>query len=98
LRNHGFLLSNKGWSLSPAYDLNPVPAGTGLRLNISETDNALNPDLALEVAPLFRLSKAKAEEIVKKVKAVAGKWAVEAKALGISKSQMDLMASAFSNF
>jgi serine/threonine-protein kinase HipA len=98
LRNHGFLLSNKGWSLSPAYDLNPVSAGTGLRLNISETDNALNPDLALEVAPLFRLSKAKAEEIVKKVKAVAGKWAVEAKALGISKSQMDLMASAFSNF
>ncbi len=40
LRNHGFLLTNDGWRLSPAYDVNPVYFGTGLTLNISETDNA----------------------------------------------------------
>ena len=55
LRNHGFLLTDGGWVLSPAYDLNPDPDGTGLSLNISETDNALSFDLALEVAPFFRL-------------------------------------------
>ncbi|MGI8634439.1 MAG: HipA domain-containing protein [Segetibacter sp.] len=25
LRNHGFLLTNNGWILSPAYDVNPEP-------------------------------------------------------------------------
>src|SRR6478735_4810114 len=45
LRNHGFLLTAKGWVLSPAYDLNPNEYGTGLSLNISETDNALSIDL-----------------------------------------------------
>ena len=35
LRNHGFLLTNQGWILSPAYDINPIETGTGLKLNIS---------------------------------------------------------------
>ncbi len=30
LRNHGFLLTAKGWKLSPAYELNPNPDGQGL--------------------------------------------------------------------
>lgn len=55
LRNHGFLLTDAGWMLSPAYDLNADPDGTGLSLNVSETDNALSFELALEVAPYFRL-------------------------------------------
>lgn len=98
LRNHGFLLSDKGWHLSPAYDVNPVATGNGLRLNISETDNSLNIDLALDVSPFFRLKKTKAEEIVKKVTSVVDKWTTMAKNLGISKSQIDTMAPAFSNY
>ena len=50
LRNHGFLLTNKGWRLSPAYDLNPNELGTGLRLNISENDNSLDVHLVMDVA------------------------------------------------
>ncbi len=43
LRNHGFLLTPAGWVLSPAYDINPNPAGpAGLTLNIDEVDNSLN--------------------------------------------------------
>ncbi|MCP3883526.1 MAG: HipA domain-containing protein, partial [Sulfitobacter sp.] len=38
LRNHGFLLKPNGWSLAPAYDMNPDPHGAGLKLNISESD------------------------------------------------------------
>ena len=30
LRNHGFILTQKGWVLSPAFDLNPNETGTGL--------------------------------------------------------------------
>lgn len=55
LRNHGFMLTDGGWVLSPAFDPNPDPGGSGLSFNISETDHALNFDLALEVSPFFRL-------------------------------------------
>jgi len=49
LRNHGFILTREGWILSPAFDINPVETGSGLKLNISETDNALDLRLPLEV-------------------------------------------------
>jgi len=40
--------------LSPAYDINPNPAGpAGLTLNIDDADNSLNIDLAMSVAPYF---------------------------------------------
>ncbi|WP_142900252.1 HipA domain-containing protein, partial [Klebsiella pneumoniae] len=43
LRNHGFILiPGKGWRLSEAYDLNPVVRSDGLKLNITENDNALD--------------------------------------------------------
>ena len=35
LRNHAFLLENNGWRLSPLYDVNPVPYGDELSLNVS---------------------------------------------------------------
>lgn len=37
--------------------MNPDPYGAGLKLNISETDNAQDLDLALSVAPVFRLKR-----------------------------------------
>jgi serine/threonine-protein kinase HipA len=57
LRNHGFLLTNDGWVLSPAYDINPVENGSGLKLNISDEDNSLDLNLAMEVSEFFRLSE-----------------------------------------
>ena len=98
LRNHGFLLSQNGWYLSPAYDLNPVPTGTGLKLNISETDNSMNLDLAKEVAEYFRIKKERANEIIDKVTTSVSQWNATAKELGIPNSQIDSMKNAFSNF
>ncbi len=54
LRNHGFLLRPEGWALSSAYDMNPVATADGLKLNVSEYDNAQDLDLAKAVAPYFR--------------------------------------------
>ena len=62
LRNHGFILHPKGWVLSPAYDINPVSIGDGLKLNISESDNSQDLSLALEVAEYFRLKPAQAKK------------------------------------
>jgi serine/threonine-protein kinase HipA len=95
LRNHGFLLTERGWVLSPAYDINPVETGTGLSLNISENDNSLDVSLAKEVAPYFRVSEKRGNEIIKVVKKAVEQWSVVAKKYGISKSERDVMARAF---
>jgi serine/threonine-protein kinase HipA len=95
LRNHGFLLSDKGWKLSPAYDINPNEFGVGLSLNISETDNALDINLALEVAGFFRLKNEKAKEILAEVEKSVRGWRTIAKSIGITKGAQDRMAIAF---
>lgn len=95
LRNHGFLLSPKGWVLSPAYDLNPVAYGQGLSLNITETDNALDLELALSAAPHFRLTKAKAMQIIQEVKAAVQLWPARARHHGIGRAELDAMSPAF---
>jgi serine/threonine-protein kinase HipA len=94
LRNHGFLLASQGWRLSPAYDLNPS-LGQGLSLNISEDDNSLEFELALEVAGIFRLSQSRAVEILKEVSNAVSKWRKVADNLGISRSEQEMMAEAF---
>lgn len=97
LRNHGFLLTPKGWELSPAYDINPNENGSGLKLNISETDNALEIDLAIEVAPYFRIKNDKAIQIVESVKEAVSTWRTIATQYKISKNDQELMARAFEN-
>ena len=95
LRNHGFILSEKGWRLSPAYDINPNEFGNGLSLNISETDNALDLDHTLSVAEYFRLDKQKSQAIINQVKKSVRDWRIVAKEIGISKAEQDRMSNAF---
>jgi len=95
LRNHGFILTRKGWILSPAYDINPVELGTGLSLNISENDNALSLDLAMDVHEYFRLDQATAQDIILEVKSAVGKWQSIADNWRISKTEQELKSSAF---
>lgn len=97
LRNHGFILTEQGWRLSPAYDINPVPNSTGLKLNISDEDNALNLNLALSVCPYFRLKTKRGQEIINEVKSVVKNWKQLAQKWNISKLEQQLMSSAFSN-
>lgn len=95
LRNHGFLLTPEGWKLSPAYDINPDPDGRGLNLNISETDNSLSFDLAIEVAHHFRLEPDQADRILKAVKDAVAGWRIAAGRRGIARSERDAMELAF---
>ena len=97
LRNHGFMLdpSGAGWALAPAYDLNPVARGNGLVLNVDETDNAQDLDLARSVAEFFRLKPGRAETIVHEVVAAVKTWKREAMASGIPRAQQERMANAF---
>jgi len=95
LRNHGFLLGKNGWKLSPAFDINPVPTGTGLTLNITDEDNSLDTELALEVAEFFRLDTTIAKETINKIKKNIKNWQKIATKYGLSKREQDLMSAAF---
>ena len=95
LRNHGFILNPSGWSLAPAYDMNPNSQGAGLKLNISETDNSQDLDLALEVAPYFRVKNFRAKEIVVEVIEAVAHWPDLAKSHDIPRDEQERMAPAF---
>jgi len=98
LRNHGFLLTDNGWKLSPAFDMNPNEKGNGLTLNISEKDNALDLDIAMDVAVYFGLSKTTSSYIIDSITTEVSKWNVYAKKYNIPSSERDLMKKAFSHF
>ncbi|NMY69127.1 HipA domain-containing protein [Pseudomonas sp. WS 5414] len=85
----------RGWRLSPAYDMNPCAHASGLKLNISEADNALDLDLAREVAAYFRLDRAEAEGIIEHCQSVVRQWPTLAQALGLSRREQERMAPAF---
>ncbi|MFC1759523.1 type II toxin-antitoxin system HipA family toxin [Planctomycetota bacterium] len=95
LRNHGFVLRPDGWKLSPAYDINPDPTGTGLSLNISDVDNSLDLGLALEVVEYFRLDKAEAISIMGAVRQAVIKWRDIANQFGIPRAEQQMMEAAF---
>ena len=95
LRNHGFLLSRKGWLLSPAYDINPNNQGMGLSLNISENDNSLSYDLCLSVAEYFRWELQEAKQFIDTTKKEIAQWHSIAKRMKISKREQSNMESAF---
>jgi serine/threonine-protein kinase HipA len=98
LRNHGFLrTSSAGWSLSPAFDLNPDPRPGERHLNtaIDFDDTAARLDLLLEVAPEFRLSEPEAVEVIGKVLEATSRWRDVAASLGLPDAELTLMAPAF---
>jgi serine/threonine-protein kinase HipA len=95
LRNHGFLLTAQGWRLSPPFDVNPDPQGTGLKLLVDGHDNELDLGLARSVAPLFRVSDQDAAEQITFMAAVVSQWRDVAVALDIPRAECARMAGAF---
>jgi serine/threonine-protein kinase HipA len=85
LRNHGFLLTDKGWLLSPAYDINPNEFA----------DNSLDLDLAREVAGYFRLTNEKSESLIKEISRVVKDWKKIATHFNISNAEQERMSAAF---
>lgn len=95
LRNHGFILNDEGWKLSPAYDLNPSIDKDGLALNIDMHNNALDFDVAKSVGEYFRLNDRQMDSIIAEVLTAVKGWEPTAKEIGISRAEQELMRSAF---
>ena len=87
-----------GWVLSPAYDLNPTPMDLKPRIlstNISLDEGTCFIDLALSQAELFGLSLVSARKIVAEVGQAVATWREVSKALGLNRSEIERMESAF---
>lgn len=95
LRNHGFLYTVQGWSLSPAFDLNPNETGTGLKLNIDEYDNSLNVELVMHTASNYLISESRAVEIKEDVLLAVSGWRKVAAKYKISPAEIERKARAF---
>ena len=100
LRNHGFLYehANRGWRLSPAYDINPVPRDVKppyLSTLIDEHDSEASFDRVLNTAEHYGLAAAEAKRVAKEVVAAVSGWRQAAVKLGIPRAQINRMASAF---
>ncbi len=95
LRNHGFLIEDDAWSLSPAFDVNPSIDKDELALNINDTSGSLDFELAMSVCEYFRLDPEEARSIIYQVSNAVGAWQKTAKQIGIPRSEIELMEPAF---
>jgi serine/threonine-protein kinase HipA len=98
LRNHGFLrASTAGWSLSPAFDLNPDPrpGPKALSTTIDYDSAAARIDMLLGVAELFRLTDDGAHGVLRDVSDATSRWRTVAQQVGLDRAAIDQMASAF---
>ncbi|HEY3805790.1 MAG TPA: type II toxin-antitoxin system HipA family toxin [Kofleriaceae bacterium] len=98
LRNHGFIHAEGGWRLAPAFDLNPMPTDVKPRIHamaLDETEQTASLELARSVTASFGIGKRDADAIVREVAKPAAAWRTYGHAQGITKRQLDRMASAF---
>ena len=95
LRNHGFILTDAGWTLAPAYDVNPSIDKDGLSLNIDMDNNELDFELAKSVGEYFRLNETQMNTIIDEVTSVVRNWEEVTNRIGIPRSEQQLMEKAF---
>lgn len=93
-RNHGFLLTAKGWTLSPAYDMNPTLNEYQSLLINSHTNKADLNEL-LNFCEEYMLQKQSAQQIISKVLNAVKKWRLLATRLGIVKSEQERFDTVF---
>lgn len=98
LRNHGFLRVNAGgWSLSPAFDVNPnpEPGPKFLNTSIDGRSNAASIELLLGVAELFRMDEQQAAAVLAEVSDATSRWQEVARRLGLDRASINEMRPAF---
>ena len=91
-RNHGFLLTAQGWTLSPAYDLNPTLSDHQALL-ISNSSNDADLRLLLDNHDDYFLNYDTAHSIVQEVQHAVKQWRKLAKQLHIKEEEVRLFQS-----
>lgn len=93
-RNHGFLLTAKGWTLAPAYDMNPTQNEyQSLLINSYTNKSDLNELLAS--CEEYMLPKQIALQIIGEVLVAVKDWQILATQLGIAKNEQKQFSTIF---
>ena len=93
-RNHGFLLTPRGWTLSPAYDMNPT-TNEYQSLLITSSTNKADLNILLEASEEYMIGKGKAAKIIAEVTDAVKGWRGMAASIGIAKREMALLEQIF---
>lgn len=93
-RNHGFLLTAKGWTLSPAYDINPT-TNTHQSLLINNSTNVSNLSILFNSCQEYMINKRKAENIINQVVSAFKNWQNLANKLNVAKREIQLFEPIF---
>ena len=93
-RNQGFLLTAKGWTLSPAYDMNPT-LNEYQSLLISNSSSKADLAILSDACEDYMLPQDVATKIISEVVAAVKGWKALATKLGIANSEMDLFGNTF---
>lgn len=91
-RNHGFLLTPRGWTLSPAYDMNPT-LNEYQSLMITKSSSKADLALLLQASEDYMIPQSDAQRIIDQVKETVRSWRAMASRLGISQREMEYFAS-----
>ena len=98
LRNHGFLLKNNRWELSPVFDITPNQYRNEMSLNITEDDNSKSLDLLMKTAKYYNLSLEESKKIAINIfKTVQNNWTSLARKYEIPASEIELMNVCFND-
>ena len=95
LRNQGFLLTERGWELSPAFDLNASLSKTHLTLTYNGGRRDLAAESLLAGAKDWGIDQQRAREIFEDVKTVLADWKKAARELSISEEEIERLQPAF---
>ena len=93
-RNHGFLLTAKGWTLSPAYDMNPT-LNTHQSLLINSKTNVSDLSVLVNSCDEYMLTHQVAKNIISEVVDAIKDWRIIANKIGISKREISLFENVF---
>ena len=96
LRNHGFLHTQGGWRLSPAFDVNPNVDKADHVLNLDDSDNRPDVGIVLTTAAFYGLEESEGRQIVQEVGESVAAWEQIARSAGMNNAEISGMGVAFS--
>lgn len=96
LRNHGFILADNHWRLSPLYDVNPIPYGNHLSLTVDGNNDMIDLSIALDTAPFYDLPRDDAEKYISwSASIITRSWKKIALHYGAPRKSIEYMKAAF---
>ncbi len=95
LRNHGFLRTEGGWRLAPAFDVNPSVQKQEHSLALDDSIRQPDLDLVRGTSALYRLSASQADQIVNEVNAAVSRWKGVARGAGLTGEEVERLAGVF---